>query len=196
MFSHLRRCCLTQATRKTAKAKANAPGTDLVKKRKSDKEPNAETWTMSKKQCQMNTWRDYIGDKIEVSKVLDADFHFPKINLMSHWVEQILQYRALQQSSTERHEQAHKMNLTDGGNASNHNLNYLQHVITFQRRIHFIEISKVNLETLAHRWVIIAVTCKVFLSGADLAVPSAPSDMCSPNSWDPQTAAMETILML
>jgi hypothetical protein len=39
---------------KKAKAKANALRTELVKKRKVDKETNTETWTPSKKQREMN----------------------------------------------------------------------------------------------------------------------------------------------
>jgi hypothetical protein len=110
---------------KKAKAKANALRTELVKKRKVDEETNAETWTPSKKRHEMNAWQDYISHEIKVSKALDADFNFPKIHLMSHWVEQICLYGALQQYSAERHELAHKTNLKDGWNASNHNLNYL-----------------------------------------------------------------------
>jgi hypothetical protein len=60
-----------------------------VKKRKVDEKTNAETWTPSKKRHEMNTWRDYISHKIDVSKELDADFNIPKIHLMSHRVEQI-----------------------------------------------------------------------------------------------------------
>jgi hypothetical protein len=71
------------------KAKANALRMELVKKRKVDKETNAETRMPSKKRREMNTWRDYTSHKIDVSKELDADFKFPKIHLMSHWVEQI-----------------------------------------------------------------------------------------------------------
>jgi hypothetical protein len=40
---------------KKAKANANALGTELVKKRKVDKETNAETWTLFKRQHEMNT---------------------------------------------------------------------------------------------------------------------------------------------
>jgi hypothetical protein len=74
---------------KKAKAKANALRTELVKKRKVDEEINAETWTPSKKRCEMNPWWDYISHEIDVSMELDADFNFPKIHLMSHWVKQI-----------------------------------------------------------------------------------------------------------
>ena len=137
---------------KKAKAKANALRTELVKKRKVDEETNAETWTPSKKRREMNAWRDYISHEIDVSKELDADFNFPKIHLMSHWVEQIRRYGALQQYSAERHEQAHKTNLKDGWNASNHNLNYLPQVITFQRRILCFEVRELNLQALAQRW--------------------------------------------
>jgi len=69
---------------KKAKAKANALRTELVKKRKVDEETNAETWTLSKKRCEMNAWQDYFSHEIDVSKELDADFNFPKIHLMSH----------------------------------------------------------------------------------------------------------------
>ena len=52
----------------------------------------------------MNTWWDDISHEIDVSKELDSDFKSPKIQLMSHWVEQIGRYQALQQYSAERHE--------------------------------------------------------------------------------------------
>jgi hypothetical protein len=74
---------------KKAKAKANALRMELVKKRKVDEETNAETWTPSKMWREMNAWQDYISYEIDVSKVLDANFNFPKICLMSHWVDQI-----------------------------------------------------------------------------------------------------------
>jgi len=81
---------------KKAKAKANALRTELVKKRKADGETNAETWMPSKKRLEMNAWQDDISQEIDVSKELDGDFNFPKIHLMSHWVEQIRRYGALQ----------------------------------------------------------------------------------------------------
>jgi len=74
---------------KKAKAKANALGTEIVKKRKVDEETNAETWTPSKKRREMNAWRDYISHEIDISKESDADFNFPKIHLMSDWAEQV-----------------------------------------------------------------------------------------------------------
>jgi hypothetical protein len=79
---------LGRAGRK-AKAKANVLRTELVKKRKVDEETNAESWTPSKKRREMNASRDHICHEIDVSKEFDADFHFPKIHMMSHWVEQI-----------------------------------------------------------------------------------------------------------
>jgi hypothetical protein len=100
-----------------------------------DKETNAETWTPSKKRREMNARWDYISHETDVSKELDADFNFPKIHLMSNLVEQIRRFGALEHYSAERREPAHKTNLTDGWNASNHNLNYLPQVVTFQRRI-------------------------------------------------------------
>jgi len=159
---------------KKAKAKANALRTELVKKRKVDEETNAETWAPSQKRREMNAWRDYISYEIDVSRELDADFNFPKIHLMSHWVEQIRRYGALQQYSAERHEQAHKTNLKDGWNASNHILNYLSQVITFQRRILCFEVRELNLQALAQRRENSAAACQVLPSGADLAAPLSP----------------------
>jgi len=134
---------------KKVKAKANARRTELVKGRKVDEKTNAQTWTPSEMRREMNAWRDDISNGIDVAKELDADLNFPKIHLMSHWVEQICRYGALHQYSAERHGQAHETNLKDGWNASNHNLNYLPQVITFQHRIRCSEISELNLQALA-----------------------------------------------
>jgi hypothetical protein len=120
---------------KMAKAKANALRMELVTKRTVDDETHADTWKMSKNRRKMNSWQDYISHKIHVSNKLDARFNFPKIHVMSHSVEQIRRYGALQPDFAERHEQAHNPNLKDGWNDSNHNLNYLPQVITFQCRI-------------------------------------------------------------
>jgi len=154
---------------KKVQAKANALRTELVKKQKVDEETNAETWTSSKKRREMNAWQDYISHEIDDSKELDADFNFPKIHLMGHWVEQIRRYRALQQYSAERHESAHKTNLNDSWNASNQNLNYLPQVITFQCHILSFKIRELNLQALAQHRENSAATCKVVPSGADLA---------------------------
>jgi hypothetical protein len=99
---------------------------------------------------ELNAWRDYAGHMIDESKELPADFNIPKIHLMSHWVEQIRRYGALQKYSAERLEQAHQTNLKNGWNASNHNLNYLPQVIIFQRRILCIEIRELDVQTLPH----------------------------------------------
>jgi len=171
---------------KKAKAKANALRMQLVKKRKVEKDINAETWTPSKKRRKMNAWRDYISHDIHVPKELDADFNFPKIHLMSHWVEQIHCYGALQQYSAERHEQAHKTNLKDGWNASNHNLNYLPQVITFQRRIRCFEIRELNLQALAQRRENSAAAFNVLTSGADLAAPLGSQSYAKPEFMGPQ----------
>jgi hypothetical protein len=120
---------------KKPKAKANALRTELVKKRKVDEKRNAETWTPSKKRREMKAWRDVISHKLDISKELDTDFNFPKINLMSHWAEQVCRYGALQQFFADSQEHSHKTNLKDGWNASNHNLKYLPQEITFQCRI-------------------------------------------------------------
>ena len=85
-----------------------------------------------------------------------------------------------------RHEQAHKTNLKDGWNASNHNLNYLPQVITFQRRILCFEIRELNLQALAQRRENSAAACKVLPSGADLAAPQSPQSYAKPEFMGPQ----------
>jgi len=171
---------------KNVKAKANAPRTELVKKRKVDEKTNAETWTPSKKRCEVNAWSDHISHNIDISKELYTDFNFPKIHLMSHWAEQVCPYGAFQQYSAERHEQAHKTNLKDGWNASNHTLNYLPQVITFQRRILCFQIRELNLQALAQRRENSAAACKVLPSGADLAAPQSPQSYAKPEFMEPQ----------
>jgi hypothetical protein len=105
---------------------------------------------------------------------------------MSHWAEQVRRYGALQQYSAERHEQAHTTNLKDGWNTSNHNLNYLPQVITFQRRILCLEIREQYLQALAQRRENSAATCKVLPSGADLAAPQSPQSYARPEFMGPQ----------
>ena len=61
----------------------------------------------------MNSWQDFISHEGKVSKEFFADFNFLKIDLMSHWVKQIGQYRALEWYFAERHDQAHNMDLKD-----------------------------------------------------------------------------------
>jgi len=157
-----------------------------VKKRKVDKETNAETWTPSEKRREMNAWRDHISHEIDVSMVLVAKFNFLKIHLSSHWVIQIRRDGALQQYSAARHEEAHKTNLKDGWNASNHNLNYLLQVITFQRRILCFEVRELNLQALAQHRENSAAACKVLPSGVDLAAPLRPQSYVKPELMGPQ----------
>jgi hypothetical protein len=105
---------------------------------------------------------------------------------MSHWVEQIRRYGALQQYSAERHEHAHKTNLKDRWNASNHNLNYLPQVISFQRCILCFEIRGHNLQALAQRRENSAAASKVLPSGADLASPLGSLLYAKPEFMGPQ----------
>jgi hypothetical protein len=156
---------------KTAQAKPNALRTELAEKRKVDEKTNAQSGMPSKKRHIMNARRDYISHEIDISKELDADFNLLKFHLMSHLAEQIRWYGALQQYSAKRHGQAHKTNLKDSWNASNHSLNYLPQVITCQHCILCFEISKLNLQALAQHWGNSAAACKVYPSGADLAAP-------------------------
>jgi hypothetical protein len=103
-FHTFKEVFLLRQAGKRVRAKAHALRMELVKKRKVDKDANAETWTPSKMSREMDSWRDCISNNIEVFKELDADFNFPKIHLMSHWVKQIRQSGALQQYFAERHE--------------------------------------------------------------------------------------------
>jgi len=89
---------------KKVMANANALSTELIKKRKVDEETHADTGTASKQRGTMNAWRDSISHEIDVSNELDAEYNFPKIHLMSHWLEQIGRYGALHQYTAERHE--------------------------------------------------------------------------------------------
>jgi len=68
---------------------SQCPEAELVKKRNVDEDTNADHWMPSKRRHKMNAWRGYISHKLDVSNMLDADFNFPKIHLVSHWVEQI-----------------------------------------------------------------------------------------------------------
>jgi len=96
-FHTLKDVFLLGRSGKKAKAKANALRTEIVKKRKVDEEPNAETRTPSKTQFELNAWWDYISHEIDVIKDSDADFNYPKVHLMYHLGEQICRYPALQQ---------------------------------------------------------------------------------------------------
>jgi hypothetical protein len=157
-----------------------------VKKRKVDGETNAETWTPPKKRHEINAWLDFICHETDISKELDADFNFPKIQLMCHWAEQVRRYGALQQYSAETNEQAHKTNLKDGWNTSKHNLNYLPQVITFHLRILCFEIRELNLQALGQRRGNSAAACKVLPSGADQAAPQSPQSYAKPEFMGPQ----------
>jgi len=108
---------------------------------------------------------------------------------MSHWVDQIFWYRALQQCSAERHEQAHKTNLKNGWNASNHNHNYPLQVITFQRLILCFEIREHNLQAFPQRQENSAATCKVLPSGAYLAAPLSSQSYAMPEIMGPQNSS-------
>jgi len=88
-----------------------------------DEDRNAETCSPSKKWREMNAWWEYISHEIDGSKEIDANFNLPKIKLISHCVQQIRRYRALQLCSAEWHEQAHKTHLKDSWNTSKYNLN-------------------------------------------------------------------------
>jgi len=92
----------------------------------------------------------------------------------------------LQQYSAERHEQAHNTNLKDSWNTSNHNLNYLPQVITFQRRILCFKVRELNLQSLAQLRENSAAACKVLPFGADLAAPLGSQSYAKPEFMRPQ----------
>jgi hypothetical protein len=98
--------------------------------------------------AQLNTRREYISHVINVAKELDGHFNFPNIYFMSHLVIDFRSYGALQQDYAERHEHAHQTNLKNGWNASNHNLNYLLQVITFQLRVLCFVIREIKFSAL------------------------------------------------
>jgi len=106
--------------------------------------------------------------------------------LISHRAEKFRRYGALHQYSAERHEPAHKKKFKDGWNTSNHNLNYLPQVITFQRRILCFEIRGLNLQALAQRWENSAAACKVLPSGADMAATQSHQSYAEPEFMGPQ----------
>jgi len=80
-----------------------------------------------------------------------------------------------------------KTNLKDGWNASNHNLNYLPQVITFQRRILCFEIRELNLQALAQHRENSVAACKVLASGADLAAPLGSQSYAKPEFMGPHS---------
>jgi len=164
----------------------NALRSELMKIQKVDKETNPESSTPSKKLCEMNSWLDDITHEIDISTELDANFNFPKMHLMSHWVAQICRYGALQHYSAKSHAQARKTNLKDGWNSSCHNLNYLPEAITFQCRILCFEISELNLQALAQRREHSGATCNVLPSSGYLAAPLSSQSYAKPEFMGPQ----------
>ena len=62
------------------KAKTNALRTEHMKKWKVDYDTRAEHWTPSNRRCELNACWEYISQKINESKVLDAYINFRKIN--------------------------------------------------------------------------------------------------------------------
>jgi hypothetical protein len=72
------------------------------------------------------------------------------------------------------------MNLKDSWNASNHNLNYLPQVITFQHRILCFKIRELDLQALDQHSENSAAACKVFPSCGDLAAPLGSQSYAKP----------------
>jgi acid stress-induced BolA-like protein IbaG/YrbA len=70
-----------------------------------------------------------------------------------------------------RHEPAHKMNLKDGWNTFNHNLNYLPQVLTCQHRILCFEIRELDLQAIGQCRENSAAASYFLLFCADLSAP-------------------------
>jgi hypothetical protein len=104
----------------------------------------------------MNTWRDYISHKMDISNELKANFNFLMSHLTSHWAEQVCRYGALPQ------------------------------VITFQYCILCFEIRDLDLQALAQHQENCAAPSKVLPSGADLAAPQRPQSYAQPEFMGPQ----------
>ena len=66
-----------------------------------------------------------------------------------------------------RHEEVHKTNLKEGWNTSNHNFNYLPHVITSQSRIPSFLMRLHNLQAISQCQEDGAAACKVLSCSAD-----------------------------
>jgi len=79
------------------------------------------------------------------------------------------------------------MNIKDGWNASNHNLNYLPHAIAFQCHILCFDIWELNVQALAQRRENSAAASKVLPSGADLAALQSSQSCAYPEFLRPQT---------
>jgi hypothetical protein len=189
-FPTFKDVCLLRRACKEANAQGNALRTEVVKTRKVDKKTNVDTRTLSKTWHEMNHRRKFLRHEIDGSKELDADFNFVKVHLISHWVEQIRQHGALHHYSAKRHEHPHNTNLKDSWNGSNHNLNCLPQVITFQHHILCLEIRELNIQAIAQHQEISAAVCKVLPSAADMAALCASSNRRNQNALDHKTAVM------
>jgi hypothetical protein len=82
---------------KSPTAEANTQRKQLLKKRKVDEETNGDTSMPSQEWHERNAWRDNISHKIDVSKELDTNFTFLKIQMMFHSHKPIGKYRTFQQ---------------------------------------------------------------------------------------------------
>jgi hypothetical protein len=112
-FQTIKDVLILRRTGKQAKAKAYALCTEPVKKRKIDKETNADTWMQSNMRGDLNGWQDYINHVMDVSMGFDSNFNHPMIYMLCHSVEQIRQSGALRLDSADRHRHAYTMNLQD-----------------------------------------------------------------------------------
>jgi len=74
----------------------------------------------------------------------------------------------------------------DGWNPSNHNLNDLPQVITFECRILCFGISQLNLHALAQRHENSPAACNVLPSGTDLAAPLSSQSYAKSKFIGPQ----------
>jgi len=180
---------------KKAIAKPNVLYKKPVKNGKVDVETTAETWTPWNKGREMEPWWDDISHGIDVPKEFLATSKFPKIDLMSHSVQQIRRYGALHLCSAERHDHAHTLKIKNDWKASCHNLMYLPQTIAFSVAFPALQWDSTNSKRSLCIGRTVLLPAKPALPVLICLPHRATSYVQRPNSCDPKTAIMKGILM-
>jgi len=183
-------------TRNTAKVKAIALRTELLKKWKVDEKTNAETWTPSKKRREMNVWRDYMRRKIDDSKALGADFTFQLSTWCLIGLNRFLDMEpcnSIVPRDTNKHMKQTSMTFgTPPIKISTTCHKWSPCSVAFSASKSESSISKLSLSFGS----IMLPPAKSSLLVLIWLPPYAPSHMRSPNSCRPKTTVMESILTL
>jgi len=180
---------------KMAKVKANALRTEVVKNQNVEEKRNTASWMPCRKRREINAWRGHISYKIDISKELDTDFNFQRstwcligqntfidmepcnsilprdINKHIKWTSRIVGTPPIKISTT--------------------CLKWSTFSVTFSASESESWISKPSLSV--GRTVLLPA--KSSLPALIWLPPSGPSHMRRTNSWDPNPAVMESILM-